>query len=525
MLDAVSTQGMGMDFTDNLELPYIMPSQAQKHVTHNEAIGILDALVQLAVVTRGLALPPASPANGSCFIVGSDASEAWSGQDNSIAHRLDGAWSFYPPRPGYLCHVADEDQFVYWDGSDWARLCAIEELQNLGLLGVGTTADAANPFAAKLNKALWTARQVGEGGDGDLRLTLNKESTADTLSLLMQTGYSGRAELGLTGSDDLAVKVSADGVAWTTALAIDQTTGRVTVCGDPTGPLGIATRQYAVGRAGDTMTGDLIVSQAGPSELKTISDGSTSTATLESYRTSTAAHCSVVGNAAYGSLAAPAFVGAAEANLFELSARPWSGSTFGQQARIAFVSSEAHSATALGVDCVVSCTAGGGTLRQDVVRISAATGLAMFGSNIVIDANRHLRLRSYTIATLPSVAAAGQVIFCSDLGGGGGQLVSDATRWRRASQGGTMTVNTNADFALTVLTSAEEQRHTGTLTANRTIALSATNAYVGARFRVTRTGSGPFNLSLGGLKNLVTNSWAEAVYDSGGWYLAAYGTL
>ena len=180
MLDPVSTQGTGMDFTDNLELPYIMPSQAQKHVTHNEAIGILDALVQLAVVTRGLALPPASPANGSCFIVGSGASEAWSGQDNSIAHRLDGAWSFYPPRQGHLCHVADEDQFVYWDGSDWARLGAIEDLQNLGLLGVGTTADAANPFAAKLNSALWTARQVGEGGDGDLRLALNKESTGDT---------------------------------------------------------------------------------------------------------------------------------------------------------------------------------------------------------------------------------------------------------------------------------------------------------------------------------------------------------
>ena len=173
---------------------------------------------------------------------------------------------------------------------------------------------------------------------------------------------------------------------------------------NPTSPLGIATRQYAVGRAGDTMTGDLIVSQAGPSELKTISDGSTSTATLESYRTSTAAHCSVVGNAAYGSLAAPAFVGAAEANLFELSTRPWSGSTFGQQARIAFVSSEAHSATALGVDCVVSCTPAGSATRQDVVRISAATGVSMFGSNIVVDANRHLRLRSYTIATLPSAA-------------------------------------------------------------------------------------------------------------------------
>jgi hypothetical protein len=33
-------------------------------------------------------------------------------------------------------------------------------LQNLSLLGVGTTADAGNPFAAKLNATLWTAKTV-----------------------------------------------------------------------------------------------------------------------------------------------------------------------------------------------------------------------------------------------------------------------------------------------------------------------------------------------------------------------------
>jgi hypothetical protein len=403
---------------------------------------------------------------------------------------------------------------------------AVEELQNIALLGVGTQADAANPFAAKLNKALWTAKSIAEGGDGDLRYTLNKESTADSLSLLMQTGYSGRAELGLTGTDDLTVKVSADGAVWTTALTIDRASGYATVAGNPTNPLGIATKQYAVARAGDTMTGDLTITQVGPSDIRNISDGSSSAATLESYRTGATAHCSIVGNAAYGSLAAPGLIGAADVDLFELSARAWNGSAFGQQARIAFVSSEIHSAGALGVDCVVSCTPAGSTVRQDVMRVSAATGLSMFGANTVVDQNRHLRLRSYTISTLPSAAAsAGQVIFCSDLGGGGAQLVSDGTKWRRASQSGTQTINSNADLALTVLTNAEEQRHVGTLTANRTITLASTNAYSGARFRVTRTGGGAFNLSLAGLKTIVTNSWAEVIHDGGGWYLAAYGTL
>lgn len=50
--------------TPNLGLPYIMPSQAQKHVTHNEAIRALDALVQIAVMARDLTTPPAEPSDG-----------------------------------------------------------------------------------------------------------------------------------------------------------------------------------------------------------------------------------------------------------------------------------------------------------------------------------------------------------------------------------------------------------------------------------------------------------------------------
>jgi hypothetical protein len=38
---------MAAETTDILSLPFIMPSQAQKHVTHNEALKTLDAVVQL----------------------------------------------------------------------------------------------------------------------------------------------------------------------------------------------------------------------------------------------------------------------------------------------------------------------------------------------------------------------------------------------------------------------------------------------------------------------------------------------
>jgi hypothetical protein len=54
---------------------------------------------------------------------------------------------------------------------------------------------------------------------------LNPAAAADTASVLFQTGYSGRAEIGTTGDDQLRVKVSTNGTAFTEALRIDAATG------------------------------------------------------------------------------------------------------------------------------------------------------------------------------------------------------------------------------------------------------------------------------------------------------------
>lgn len=50
--------------TPKLLMPELSTSQAQKEVTHNDALRVLDGLVQLGVVTKGLSTPPVSPANG-----------------------------------------------------------------------------------------------------------------------------------------------------------------------------------------------------------------------------------------------------------------------------------------------------------------------------------------------------------------------------------------------------------------------------------------------------------------------------
>ena len=110
------------DETPNLLLPYLIASQAQKHVTHNEALRLLDGLTQLAVEDRDLAAPPGAPAEGACWIVGSGATGEWTGWDGDVAMWADGAWLRLPARIGWRAWVVDEGQLVVRGPAGWAAL-------------------------------------------------------------------------------------------------------------------------------------------------------------------------------------------------------------------------------------------------------------------------------------------------------------------------------------------------------------------------------------------------------------------
>ena len=107
------------DTSTHLSLPYIQPSQAQKHVTHNEAVQLLDALVQLAVIDRSLTAPPALPQDGDRYIVAVGATGDWAGWDLNIVYRIGGAWLRLMPRTGWMVWVADEARHLVWDGNSW----------------------------------------------------------------------------------------------------------------------------------------------------------------------------------------------------------------------------------------------------------------------------------------------------------------------------------------------------------------------------------------------------------------------
>ncbi|MDR4308864.1 DUF2793 domain-containing protein, partial [Chelatococcus sambhunathii] len=217
-----------MSESPHLGLGYLAPSQAQKHVTVNEAFRRLDALVQLGVKNRDRTAAPGSPDEGDRHIVAAGASGDWGGQDGKIAAFLDGRWVFVQPRPGWLAYdAATEELLAFVDGAWIGAATTIASLDGLERLGVGAAADLVNRLAVASEAALFTHRGAG------VQLKLNKAGAGDTASFLFQTAYSGRAECGLAGSDGFSLKVSPDGALWTTALSADPATGAVDLPNTP----------------------------------------------------------------------------------------------------------------------------------------------------------------------------------------------------------------------------------------------------------------------------------------------------
>ncbi|MFC6689662.1 DUF2793 domain-containing protein [Jhaorihella thermophila] len=205
------------DLSPRLGLPYLLPSQAQKHVTHNEALRLLDALVQLTVESFEALTPPASPADGECHALGAAPTGEWAGQEGRIALRETGRWRFIDPQPGWLAWGRDGSGLRVYDSGGWMPVpVGVEQVDRLG---ISTAPDAVNKLAVAADATLLTHAGTSH------QLKVNKAAAGDTASLLFQSGWTGHAEMGLSGSDDFSIKVSSDGATWRQALTVDAATG------------------------------------------------------------------------------------------------------------------------------------------------------------------------------------------------------------------------------------------------------------------------------------------------------------
>jgi hypothetical protein len=228
------------DVSARLDLPFIAPSQAQKHVTHNEAVQRLDLLVQMALDGFEATEPPAAPEVGARYALGQGAMGAWAGQDGQIALFLGEGWTFVAPQEGWIATARGTTDLRLYQSGTWHSFP-----ERVARLGIATDADDVNRLSVTAEATL-----LNHAGAGH-QLKINKATAGTTASLLFQTGFSGRAEMGIAGQDDFSIKVSANGTAWTEALRVNAVTGRLSGAAVQSGPTDTtAGRLMAVGAFG-----------------------------------------------------------------------------------------------------------------------------------------------------------------------------------------------------------------------------------------------------------------------------------
>lgn len=369
-----------------LSLSCLTPSQAQKHVTANESFRRLDALVDLAVRSRTIAVERGAPAEGDAYILSAGASgAAWDFYSaDAIAVFQEGRWAQIPPGEGWRAWVVDSAEFIVHDGAAWSEISGGAS-DAAAIFGVSTTADATNRLAVK-SDALLSHDDVTPGS-GDVRINVNKNGVANTASHLFQIGFSGRAEFGLTGDDDFPGKVSADGAAWSEAIVIDKDYGFVGIGAPPVeAPAEIhfdqsaPTVSHAIFKNNDTGAGAQVRVQ-----LRRGGDA-----------------ISGIGGGAV-----------------------W----FATAASLGFADDEGRT-----INFINGPSAGVASARMDITP-AGDVGVGTSAPTTKLDVNGPVRVKPYPVASPPSASTsgAGAIIFVSDEAGGALLAFSEGASWRRVT--------------------------------------------------------------------------------------------
>jgi Protein of unknown function (DUF2793) len=107
--------------TPRFALPMLSVAQSQKELTHNEALILLDALVQPAVESRTAVVPAnlGLPDAGKCWVVDHGAGGVWSGHDDHIACWSGDDWRYVAPVEGMQIYLAISGARQIYVNNQW----------------------------------------------------------------------------------------------------------------------------------------------------------------------------------------------------------------------------------------------------------------------------------------------------------------------------------------------------------------------------------------------------------------------
>ena len=172
--------------TPNLVLPYLAANQSQKHVTVNEALRRLDALVQITVQSAALATPPGSPTEGQRWILPGSPTGFWAGHAGQIAAWQDGAWAFYVPLDGWTAIDISTDTLLLYNAGTgiWTGLIT------------GIFSDAAFTLQDDIDPTKQARFQIAGFTTGATRVFTLPDATTSLAGLAVAETFSAKQKIG-----------------------------------------------------------------------------------------------------------------------------------------------------------------------------------------------------------------------------------------------------------------------------------------------------------------------------------------
>jgi hypothetical protein len=212
-----------------LSLSYLVSGQAQKEITHNDALNDLDSLAQISVINMTTNTPPGSPAEGDSYLIGSSPTGLWSGNAGKIASYYSG-WRIKTPKEGWVAWVQDIDRAYEFDGTNW--VLPSRSIAAGGYLNFGSTAgssgyglrDNAGTMEYKNSGGAWAG--IGSGGGGGSG-TVNA-GTAGQMTYYAATGtaVSGNANATISSG---ALTLGVSGTTIGSLLLAGNTSGTISL--------------------------------------------------------------------------------------------------------------------------------------------------------------------------------------------------------------------------------------------------------------------------------------------------------